>query len=298
MTLAVHPTATGPANSTTDPDSGNRFYTHPVTGEQFVSVTTVLHVVGKDGLPYWAAKTVQEYAQDVLPLMVKAARRKPCDVKGDDRCGICRDCVGLELRRAPERIRDEAGERGTLLHHIAEHDVLSGGEILPHSPEIAPYVKQWQALRRQFAPSFDAAEMTVINRTHMVAGTLDSVMRLGWCPPKYRHLIGEPMVADIKSGKGVYPEFALQLSAYANAEAVLLPDGRELPMPDITDTGLLLHIRPDNYWVRPVAVSRRTFDVFLRVLDFYRWLDKPEEPPILRAMYKPPAQSDALPAAA
>lgn len=280
---------TGPANSITNDETGSREYVHPVTGERFVSVTTVLHVVGKDGLPFWAAKTVQEYAQDILPLMVKAARRKLCDVKGNDRCGICRDCVGLELRRAPDRLRDEAADRGSRLHKVAEHYVLTDGEILHHDDDIAPYVGQWLAFFKQFKPTFDAAEMTVINREYGIAGTLDSVVRLGWCPPKYRHLIGEPLVGDNKTGKNCYPEFALQEAAYRWAEAVLLPDGREIPMPDVTDTGVLLHFRPDNYWVRPVDVSRKTFDVFLHVLDFYRWLHESEESLISRAMYKPPA---------
>lgn len=279
---------TGPANSITNDETGEREYVHPITGERFVSVTTVLHVVGKDGLPFWAAKTVQEYAQDILPLMVKASRRKPCDMKGSDRCGICRECIGLELRRAPDRERDEAADRGKRVHKVAEHDVLFDGEILAHEPDIAPYVAQWRAFKAQFKPTFDAAEMTVINRKYGVAGTLDAITRLGWCPPKYRHLIGEPMPEDTKTGKGCYPEYALQLAAYRNAEAVLLPDGRELDLPPMADTGVLLHIRPDNYWVRPVDVSRKTFDVFLHVLDFYRWLHESEDPLISRAMYKPP----------
>jgi hypothetical protein len=297
MTATLQP-QTGPANSVTDQETGSRVYIHPVTGERFTSVTTVLHVVGKDGLPYWAAKTVQEYAQDVLPLMVKAARRKLCDTKGDDRCGLCRDCVGLELRRAPERQRDEAADRGTRLHKIAEHYVLHDGEVLPHGDDLTRFVAQLLAFFKQFRPEFDAAEMTVINRTHMIAGTLDSVIRLGWCPPKYRHLLGVPMVGDIKSGKGVYPEFALQLSAYRHAEAVLLPDGREVELPDMDDTGALLHFRPDNYWVRPVDVSRKTFDVFLHVLDFYRWLHDSEEALISRAMYKPSIPTPATAPAA
>lgn len=291
MTAVLPPRAaqTGPVNSVTDNETGSREYVHPVTGERFVSVTTVLQVVGKDGLPYWAAKTVQEYAQDILPLMVKSARRKLCDVKGSDRCGICRDCVGLELRRAPDRLRDEAADRGSRLHKIAEHHVLHDGEILAHDDDVAPYVAQWLAFHKQFKPTFDAAEMTVINRTYGWAGTLDSVVRLGWCPPKYRHLIGVPMVGDNKTGKSVYPEHALQLSAYRHGEAVLLPDGRELEMPEVADWGALLHFRPENYWVRPVDVSRQTFDVFLRVLDFYRWLRESEDSLISRAMYKPPA---------
>ncbi len=202
-------------NADTNAETGERHYIHPRTGERFVSVTTVLHVVGKDGLPYWAAKTVQEEAREILPRLVKASRRRPCDTRGDDRCDVCPDCLGLYLRRAPDRLRDEAADRGTRVHQVAEHYTLTG-ELLPHDPDVAPFVAQYMEFRRQFQPTYEAAEMTVINRTHGYAGTLDKVVRLGWCPPKYRHLIGVPMVGDIKTGKGVYPEFALQLAAYRN----------------------------------------------------------------------------------
>ncbi len=59
----------------------------------------------------------------------------------------------------------------------------------------------------------------------------------------------------------------------------------------VADTGALFHFRPDNYWVRPVDVSGRTFGVFLNVLAFYRWLKESEESLVGRAMYKPPTAS-------
>jgi hypothetical protein len=62
----------GPANSVTDEETGARVYIHPITGERFDSVTTILDIVAKDGLPYWAAKVVQEKAVDMLPQLVAA----------------------------------------------------------------------------------------------------------------------------------------------------------------------------------------------------------------------------------
>lgn len=285
MTAVAEPAApSGPANAETNPESGARWYIHPVTGERFVSVTTILQVVAKEALPYWAAKVTAEHAMNNLPKLVKSVRRAPCGWKGDDRCGCCYDCVALELRRTPDRERDAAADRGTRIHHVAEQHVLSG-EVIGHHEDIADQVNQFLAFRKQFRPEFDASEMTVINRTFGYAGTLDAILRLGWCPPKYADLVGETCVGDVKSGKSCYREYALQLAPYKFAEAVMLPDGRELPMPQTSDIGLLLHIRPDNYWVKPVRIGQETFAAFLNVLDLWRW--QQGDNPIMRAMWKP-----------
>ncbi len=274
----------GPANAETNPDSGARWYLHPQTGERFVSVTTILQCVAKEALPYWAAKVTAEHALANLPLLTKAHLRRPCEMRGDDRCGLCLDCVSLDLRRAPDRERDAAADRGTRIHHVAEQHVLTG-EVIGHDPDIAEQVKQYLRFRDQFRPSYDASEMTVINRTYGYAGTLDAIVQLGWCPPKYADLVGSPRVLDVKSGKSCYPEYALQLAAYRRGEAVLLPDGTEVPMPATADIGLLLHIRAENYWVRPVDIGDATFTTFLNVLDLWRWQQNGN--PIQRAMWKP-----------
>lgn len=305
MTAVAEPAAAkaGPPTAETNPETGARWYIHPTTGERFVSVTTILQCVAKEALPYWAAKVTAEHALDNLPLLVKAIRRKPCGQKGDDRCGICRDCVALELRRTPDRERDAAADRGTRIHHVAEQHVLTD-EVVGHDDDIAESVKQFLRFRAQFKPTYEASEATVINRAYGYAGTLDAVLRLGWCPPKYADLVGLPMVKDTKSGKSCYPEYAMQLAAYRRGEAILLPDGTEHPMPPTHDVGILLHIRPENYWVRPVDIGDTTFTAFLNVLDLWRW--QQDTAPIMRAMWKPgqtatddpsePAEQPAVPA--
>lgn len=294
MTAVAEPTApSGPANAETNPESGARWYIHPVTGERFVSVTTILQVVAKEALPYWAAKVTAEHAMNNLPKLVKSVRRASCGWKGDDRCGCCIDCVALELRRTPDRERDAAADRGTRIHHVAEQHVLTG-EVIGHHDDIAAQVKQYLRFREQFKPEYEASEMTVISRAHGYAGTLDAIARLGWCPPKYRDLIGVPMTIDVKSGKGCYREYALQLAAYRHAEKVLLSDGTEEPIPPTHDIGALLHVRPEDYWVRPVDIGDRTFSAFLGVLDQWRW--QQEDNPIMRAMYRPAQKAEDDPA--
>jgi hypothetical protein len=290
VTAVAEPTTpTGPVHAETNQETGSRWYIHPVTGERFVSVTTILQSVAKEALPYWAAKVTAEHALNNLPLLVKSARRAPCDAKGDERCGLCLDCVSLELRRTPDRERDAAADRGSRIHHVAEQHALTG-EVIGHDDDIAEQVAQYLAFRKQFRPDYEASELTVFSRAHGFAGTLDAIVRLGWCPPKYADMAGTPMVLDIKSGKSCYPEYALQLAAYQHCETVLMPDGSEEPMPKTAETGLLLHVRPDNYWVRPVDIGETTFAAFLAVLDLWRW--QQGDNPIMRAMYKPGEKPD------
>lgn len=276
----------GPPNSVTDEETGARVYVHPRTGERFDSVTTINGITAKDGLPYWAALRVQEEAYRDLPRIVASTRRKACDQKGDDRCGLCRDCVALDLRRAPDRERDEAADRGRRIHKVADHYALHG-ELRGHDADIEPYVKQWLRWRDQHEVTFEASEFTVINRAHRYAGTVDGVIRCGWMPPKWRHLVGQPLIEDYKSGKGVYDEHGRQLAAYRHAEAILLPDGTEVELPEMHDVyGALVHIRPDDWWMRPARVCDQAFSRFLNVLHVFR--DQADDfTPIERAMYKP-----------
>lgn len=304
MTTTVEATS-GPANSTTT-DGGHRTYTHPITGEKFVSVTSALKVLGKEALVFWAAKVVAEQAMDYLPRLVKASRRRPCGDTGRDRCRECRQCAVIELKGHPVVARDEAGDLGKAVHKAVEHSELHGEwpavvvirsedgdprEYRTDTGELAPFLDQYRRFRAAYKPTFEASEMTVISREYGYAGTLDGIMRLGWCPPKHRNLVGSPLTMDIKSGKGVYVEAALQLAAYRHAEAVMLPNGEELPLPPTNDTAVVLHLRPDTYHVYPVDAGQATFGAFLSTLAVHRWQAGLGGDAIDRAMCNPREKS-------
>ena len=52
-----------------DTDNG-RYYTHPQTGEQLVSITNVLSSIAKPALVPAAVKITAETAADLVPLLV------------------------------------------------------------------------------------------------------------------------------------------------------------------------------------------------------------------------------------
>ena len=288
MTAAIEaPEQDGPPLANTRED-GTRTYEHKITGETFLSVTTAMKVIAKEALVVWAAKLVASEAMEQLPRLVQAARRKPCGQYGDKRCGVCRDCVTIDLAGRPNQKKTDAGNIGKRVHKAAEQEQL-GVPATTVDPEIAGHLEQYHQWLQVFEPRYDATEMTVINRQYGYAGTLDGIVRLGWCPPKWAHLVGKPLVLDIKTSKGVYDEFSLQLAAYANGEAVLLPDSTELPMPEVFgETGLVLHLRPDEpHQTHPVDISDVAFGGFLSALSLYKCMHR-EERPVGRAMYKRP----------
>jgi hypothetical protein len=254
-----------PVNSETDKDTGTRYYIHPTTGERFISVTTVLGNIAKFGLTPWAAKLSATAAFDRLPALVRASRAPLCNLtKTGDACGTCRDCVTFWLADRHNQVRDDAADLGVKLHDVAESDALFG-EGAHVDEDVRPFVEQYRRWRDAFRPEFLATEMTVISRKWGYAGTLDQITRISAMPSKLEHLNGLPTCNDLKTSKSVDRVKGWQVVAYANADAVLLPDGTEEPMPEIKG-GLIVHIRPERVQMREVHLTDENFQYFVHML--------------------------------
>jgi hypothetical protein len=254
-----------PVNSQTDKDTGNRWYIHPTTGERFISVTTVLGNIAKFGLQQWAANLAAGAAFDRLPLLNRASRSPVCNLtKTGDACGACRDCITYWLADRHNQVRDDAADLGVKLHDVAEQDALFG-EGVHVDEDVRPYVEQFRRWRNAYQPEFLASEMTVISRKWGYAGTLDAILSIGAMPKPIDHLSGLPSCVDWKTSKSVDIAKGWQVVAYSNADAVLLPDGTELPMPEIKG-GLIVHIRPDKVQMREVHLTDQNFAYFIHML--------------------------------
>lgn len=229
-----------------------RFYVD-ARGERYWSVTTLLKGVPKDALMYWTAKEAAICAVDNLD-RVKA-------IVGDD--GDGRDAAIDWIKGACWRSSGKKMELGSLIHEIIESMVLDR-PMPPIPDEAQPYVDQFLDFQDKWAPQWEASELTVYSRSQKHAGTLDLI---GIVPGHGRLLI------DTKTGSGVYPETALQISAYRHSEFVELPDGTEQPVPEV-DGGAVLHLRPDGYELIPVDCDRWVYDVFLWAREIYRWMNE------------------------
>jgi len=258
-------TLDGPPNAITSDDG--RTYVHPITGERFVSVTTALSIVAKPYLTRWYGKLSACEVLDNYSRLKELSRIPICE---DEKCGSCIPCWIKWVSLAGNRERDAAGDCGSRVHHVAEHFAL-GGMILPHRPDVAPYIRQYLRFVERYEPSYECAEITVLNREHGWAGTLDGVARFGWMPKRLRHLVGLPLLLDYKTNRHVDYLAGYQVAAYRHGERVMLADGTELEMPEMhAETALSVQIRPRDYWVRAVDVTAGTYAKFIRVLGVWR----------------------------
>lgn len=227
---------------------GQRYYEW--RGEKYWSVTTIINGgVPKPQLVPWAIREVAEGAVamiDTLPRLVKQSPGAAVDM----------------LKGLPWAKKTAAADVGTSIHERAE--ALVKGRPLPPVPgEIAGYIDAFDRWRFDWQPQYVASEATVYNRAESYAGTLDAIIQLD----------GEPWLLDVKTGKGVYPEVALQLAAYRHAEFIAAPDGTENPMPAVYG-GLVLHLRPDGYDLYPVECGKAVLDVFRHVREVFRWQEE------------------------
>ena len=242
-----------------------RLYSHPVTGETALSVTTVLgDGIPKKALPAWAARSAAEYAveniNDLADLVAKG--------------GVSLKEAIDRIKGAPWRQRDNKADIGTAVHDVAE--LLAGKpagaeyelDLADYDESIHGYLLSLLGWFEKWDPSVEATEATVWSRQHGYAGTLDLICHI----PSINDA-GTFSLLDFKTSKGVYGETALQLAAYANADFVLLDDGSEHPLPSpITWLGVV-HITPDGSPARlyPVAQDPSLFDTFLKAKDIAGW---------------------------
>jgi hypothetical protein len=227
---------------------GSRFYVHPLTDQKAVGVTSVLNMLPKEFLKFWAAKVTAETAVDqfsTLASFVASGNRE--------------DAVDW-LKRAHSRNTAGAADVGGDVHDLVE--LLARGRPLPPvHPDVQPYLDHFREFLDVFSPDFIFIEETVWSETHGYAGSFDAIARIG----------SETVIIDYKTTRsGVHAEVALQLSAYERADYILRPDGTQEPIPDL-DAAAVLHLRPEGWKLVPVQTSDELFDVFLALKQVHRW---------------------------
>ncbi|MCI2421479.1 hypothetical protein MOQ72_29000 [Saccharopolyspora sp. K220] len=243
------------------------YHRYKIDGRWAIGVTTALKGIPKDdALKRWAARLVATHAVENiwdLKRMIDAGGNGPA--------------IHF-LKELPNQRRNEAAVRGTDVHALAER-YIKGDEV--EVPEhLEPYVRGYAAYIEDFNPTTVHEELTVANRTHGYAGTLDSIQDI---PTLGRALV------DYKTSNGVFGEHALQCTAYRYAEVYLDAGGDEQPMIPV-DRVFILHIQPDDYQLIPVQADGEAFASYLAAQANYvanvqsRKLDKllgaPVMPPV------------------
>lgn len=226
-----------------------RHYEHPITGELLPSVTNILSALNKPALPRWAAKVVAEQA---VALSGSLANLEPAEA------------IDL-LKGSPWRSSTRAADRGTSIHERLEQLTLGREPTEELTGEAVEFAKGIEAFLRSHDVKPWHTEVTVFGDDY--AGTADFVGELD----------GIPVLMDYKTGKGLYPEVALQLTALRYADHMVV-DG-ELREMAHTDYGVAVLITKTGFKIQRVEQPGWAWDAFEALIEVRRWqLDAGKKP--------------------
>lgn len=259
---------------------GSRFYIHPERPEIKVpGVTSVVGMLPKPFLMYWAAKMAAELAVDSLPFVAQMAER--------DRQGAIDYLKGASRRYTKMR-----ADVGSDAHDLFER-LIRGEYVGRVHPDLEPYRRNFVAFLEAVNPRLERAEDVAWSDEHGYAGSFDAVLTV-WLdddgkPTPDRSGTPHLLMVDWKTSKDTYADVALQMCAYAFADRIISPDGTSEPMPEF-DGAAVLHITPEQWAFKPVRVDRDVFAFFLALRKVFTWDREVSKSVIGRAIAKSTGQ--------
>lgn len=150
----------------------------------YPSVTQILSILDKPALRYWFGRQVY-LAMAIDPTLSEQ-----------------------EALAAPYRTSETAKARGTAVHDVVEAWENTDRVVGQEGP-FAGYAKAFQSWVDHNNVTLVEHERTVVSKKYGYAGTLDLLVKING--------FTKPTLIDIKTGKDLYPEVHLQMSAYGKA---------------------------------------------------------------------------------
>ncbi|MGI5153627.1 hypothetical protein [Microbispora sp. CA-102843] len=216
-----------------------RGHSYLLDGEKIPGVTTLIgDGFPKSGLINWAADTVAAHAVD----------------NWDEIAGLTPSERLKRLAKAHTAVRDAAGVRGTRVHKLAE--ALTRGEEVDVPDELAGHVESCVRFLDEWQAEQVLVERPIFSRRYRYGGSPDLVADLA---------DGKRWLLDWKTNaKGPYGDMAFQLSAYRFADFYLDDEGRQIPMPEVDEVGVVW-LRADGYDLYPFEAGPEVFRQFLYI---------------------------------
>ena len=181
-----------------------------------------------------------------------------------------------QIRNASNRTRDTAGRDGSKAHDLIEKHILTVHEgskwdwdesLATENRNVQQIIARFIEFEREWEPEWEASELTVFNAAAGYAGSLDFIARIPALGPGLT-------LGDFKTGRGVFPETALQMCAYRHAEFVEIAGHKaSVPMPEC-ERAVVVHMRPDDpnsyqgehpesyYEIIPMNTGDEVFEMF------------------------------------
>lgn len=275
--LTIEP---GPPNASTDPTTGLRSYRWQ--GQSFPSVTSIRRMAGvPHGLVAWQVSQVVKRATveyETLASMLTRERKPREQVLEKNRLIEAQRW----LRAAATEERDRTAALGT-----AVHDAAATGKRLEDVPaELRPRLAQYLDFLEVSGAEVVGSEFQCWSPTIGYAGTCDALMRF----PS-----GQLHVVDLKTGSGLYAEYALQVMAYAMADFVGTNDvvDQELTAALHAHTGLgVLHLADDEWSYTVIKREAATWAAFCGLLTFATWMAAHPDAASITAVVRKSGQRD------
>jgi hypothetical protein len=223
--------------------SEDHHYTYE--GVTYPGVTGILKVLDKsDALMAWAARNTAEAA---IALAMDYEIGEGTDHHGPSGLDKLLQTVGTDgtvkaLTSRSSWKRDEAAALGTEVHNLADM-VARGVPTPPMSDTVRSRVLKYTDWWKSSGWTLRTSEAMLVNPLAGYGGTLDLLAR---------DADGLTVLADIKTGKAVYHEAVLQLTAYGDATWIEAPGLGLFPMVRV-DRYVILHVTASE--VRPVEVN-------------------------------------------
>lgn len=214
--------------------------------EPMVSVTTILQVINKPALLWWASESM-------FRLIVKDPEKLSDEKKA--------------IMEALYKPKTDAGAIGSEAHDIIDQEE-KGGTF--DRTKLDPQVVKYLEARDSFIADHPdlkviLSEATGYNATEGYAGQIDRIVE--------NHSTGENWLIDWKTSNGVYKESGLQLVAYKNFEMVEdRKTGQFIEMPKI-DRLLVVQLKNDGTYELK-DFSKEDFKNFLSAKKLWEWWKK------------------------
>lgn len=216
---------TTPAN--TAYQGGQRGYI--INGQWHIGVTSLIKATLADAatLFRWKQKKLINHVLDV---------RAELDNVIVDRDEIIARAIEADKQSGPE------AQLGTDVHlAIEQHETGQGITIT--DAKALKHLDRWLWLKDDHDLEVVTVEQTLVNPHYGYAGTLDQIVRSNIAP--YRR---DRFILDVKTGKGVYDTYALQLALLSRCTHWLTPTGELREIRDDrrpnTDIGLIAKLGP------------------------------------------------------
>lgn len=191
-------------------ENSERFYNHescPIIpeGEEYPSVTTILQVFPKPGLPPWYGKLGTDKAYQFRNLIRNELATVPQGFQTLERVERTLAEADPDFWKDGNIMSAQARDYGTLVHNLIEKWAATGE--LKGSRNVSGPMKAFRSFLKDYEVEVLASEICVASNKFKFAGRCDFLIKLN----------GKVAVLDLKVSHHTYPQYGQQLSAYKQA---------------------------------------------------------------------------------